>query len=239
MCILFSSFSYPALLEISDLPLYSYEFILIYLYDCHSLFYFSGKLANDIELQKHRHAKSSPLIVVCNGQTYTIKELAPKKAIMSIIHRSIQHHQQRIRNNSADEDDDIYWLKPKPPSRKQSPETEHLLWSGKKKNGSPGVKHKVTFEDSLSGSPRKVRGNIKSPKSGNKTKKQCVKFEDLTDTEDDGDYATLRDIPLIREVNEEHEEALEELLKVCIGTLKLQLSVPGIFFFKISNQIYL
>lgn len=186
------------------------------------------KLPNDIELTKQKHVKNAPLIVISNGQTYTIKDLTPKKAILNVIHKSVQyhqqqqqqqHHHQRVKNIPAigpsDEDDDIYWLKPKPPSPKQSPETEHLLWASKKKS-SPSVKHKVTFEDTLvGGSPRKVRPNSnKSPKTGNKLKKQSVKFEDLTDTDEDGDYATLRDISLIKEVDEEHEDTLEKLLEV-------------------------
>lgn len=48
---------------------------------------------------------------------------------------------------SDDSDEQIYWLRPKSPSPKTSPETsDHLNWLNRKLSG----KHKVTFDDSTS-----------------------------------------------------------------------------------------
>jgi hypothetical protein len=48
---------------------------------------------------------------------------------------------------SDDSEEQIYWLRPKSPSPKTSPETsDHLNWLNRKLSG----KHKVTFDDNTS-----------------------------------------------------------------------------------------
>lgn len=50
--------------------------------------------------------------------------------------------------DSADDDTEIYWLRPKPRSPKCSPsDSDRLNWFNKKLN--PSQKHKVTFDDAV------------------------------------------------------------------------------------------
>uniref|UniRef100_T1JH58 Protein tincar n=1 Tax=Strigamia maritima TaxID=126957 RepID=T1JH58_STRMM len=172
----------------------------------------SSRFLGCIELSNLPSDKGSTL-VVNEGHTYIINESSPRGAIMNIVEKVSSAHSNcasgtsdgtsRHHHARGDEDDDIYWLKPKPTLHKESSsDTRQPSWLSRKKT-SPSPKHKVMFDDSLlSGSPRRTRSATKSPKIG-KIKKQNVKFEDLTDSDDDGDYATLRDLPLVREENED------------------------------------
>ncbi|KFM77509.1 Protein tincar, partial [Stegodyphus mimosarum] len=138
--------------------------------------------------------QEAPLLVIDHGQTYQVREKDSKKAILSVVHKSLSS----IPKISPSEDDDIYWLKPKPPPPKD-PERASTWHRSQRK--SPGAKHKVIFQDGLIGSTancKRTRSLKKSPKAAGRFKKQNVKFEELSDS-DDGDYATLRDMTVVRE----------------------------------------
>lgn len=181
-------------------------------------------LQNDIELLQ-KHNKNVPMIILAGGQIYTIREVIPRKAIMSVVHKHAQFR-RRHRNliSAAEDDEDIYWLKPKSEYSQEQPagalsESETLLLS---RRTSPSNKHKVvTFDDNLTvNSPRHNRKGKLLAKTCPKFKKQNLKMEDLTDTDEDGDYATLRDIPLIQEEEEDHDSSIEDLLKATLSELE-------------------
>lgn len=155
---------------------------------------YAGKAANE-NIEGYRRGKEAPLLVIDNGQTFQVREKMSKKAILSVAQKSVTTSRKQP---TPSDDDDIYWLKPKPPSpkdTKSSPETDRLTWL-KNQRKSPGTKHKVTFEEGLlnSNSCKRTR-SLKSPKTSGKHKKN-VKLEDLSDSNsEEGDYATLKDLP--------------------------------------------
>ncbi|GAB6031446.1 hypothetical protein CHUAL_009217 [Chamberlinius hualienensis] len=175
-------------------------------------------LQNDMELLQ-KHNKNVPMIILAGGQIYTIREIIPRKAIMSVIHKHAQFR-RRHRNLISADDDDIYWLKPRPEYSKEPSESETLLLSSNRRT-SPSNRHKVvTFDENLTvNSPRHNRKG-KLPKTCSKFKKHNLKLEDLTDTDEDGDYATLRDIPLIQEEEEDNDSSIEDLLKATLNELE-------------------
>lgn len=117
-----------------------------------------------------------------------MRERESRKAILNVVQKSLAS----IPKISPAEDDEIYWLKPKPPPKEST-------WNKKNKPGP-----KVIFQDSVgsTASAKRNRSLKKSPKATGRFKKQNVKFEDLSDS-DDGDYATLRDMAVVREEVEE------------------------------------
>ncbi|XP_069698500.1 protein tincar-like isoform X2 [Periplaneta americana] len=155
----------------------------------------SVKLVTDVDLISARHdASDSPLLVVGNGRTYTIADTSPKKAIMSVIQRAAlerkakaaaQAHGSGSTVPTEDNEEQIYWLRPKPPSPKTSPDamSDRLTWLNRKLSGKP----KVTFDDNHSSRKGKT---LLGANKGNKMLDQLAESE-----EDDGDYATLREIP--------------------------------------------
>lgn len=162
-----------------------------------------------LEVARSASERSSPLLVVNEGQTFVINDASPRNAIMTVVEKFSNPSSSQQHSRNLDDDDDVYWLKPKPPLVKGSAENGHQSssWLGRKKN-SPSTKHKVTFDHShMLGNSH--RSSTKSPKIGKLNKKQSIKFEDLTDSDDDGDYATLRDLPLVREENEDEMEELK------------------------------
>ncbi|XP_063223104.1 protein tincar [Bacillus rossius redtenbacheri] len=173
----------------------------------------SVKLVTDVDLASGRQGPDDagaavPLLVVGNGRTYTISEVSPKKAIMGVIQKAALDRKARAAQggsgvSSMDEgDEQIYWLRPKPISPKTSPVTtsDRGTWLNRKLGG---AKHKVTFDDSLNGPTnrslcayKKGKSLLARPGSRGKGKAQRGGLEQLSESEeDDGDYATLREIP--------------------------------------------
>lgn len=164
----------------------------------------NGHISKGLSIQSRGEA---PLLVIDNGQTYQIREKASRKAILNLAHRSVL----RQKHASTADDEDIYWLKPRPPSPKEDPGDEEdddsrpWLRGQRHKVTSPSSKHKVTFDEALS--PTRRKSTSKSPKhsSGSKGKKQSVKFEEYSETaSEEGDYATLTDIPNMEDCDEGH-----------------------------------
>ncbi|XP_012537173.1 protein tincar isoform X2 [Monomorium pharaonis] len=170
----------------------------------------SVKLVTDVDLLSARDDDDSinaPLLVVGNGRTYTIADTSPKRAIMSVIQKAAMERKARSQGgnvdgvdgeSTADGDEQIYWLRPKlRPSPTQSPSdtgsapTSDKGWLNKK------LKHKVTFNDlpSTSGSRNKGKARRGVADGG---------------PDDDGDYATLRELPLITSMDLADDSTSEE-----------------------------
>ncbi|XP_039315081.1 protein tincar isoform X2 [Solenopsis invicta] len=170
----------------------------------------SVKLVTDVDLLSTRDdddGTSAPLLVVGNGRTYTIADTSPKRAIMSVIQKAAMERKARSQGgnvdgvdgeSTADGDEQIYWLRPKlRPSPTQSPSdtggapTSDKGWLNKK------LKHKVTFNDlpSTSGSRNKGKARRGVADGG---------------PDDDGDYATLRELPLITALDPADDSTSEE-----------------------------
>ncbi|XP_068897552.1 protein tincar isoform X2 [Tenebrio molitor] len=143
----------------------------------------SLKLVTDIDLMSSRvdDLSHQPLLIVGNGRTYNIAETSPKKAIMSVIQKATMNKKASNGSvsNQDDEEEQIYWLRPALVSPQSSPdEAKQLCWFKNK------PKHKVTFNETTS-------------TSVNRNKNGGVRGRRLTTMdEDDGDYATLRELPL-------------------------------------------
>ncbi|XP_018400021.1 PREDICTED: protein tincar [Cyphomyrmex costatus] len=170
----------------------------------------SVKLVTDVDLLSARDdddGTNAPLLVVGNGRTYTIADTSPKRAIMSVIQKAAMERKARSQGgnvdgvdgeSTADGDEQIYWLRPKlRPSPTQSPNdtssapTSDKSWLNKK------LKHKVTFNDlpSTSGSRNKGKARRGVADGG---------------PDDDGDYATLRELPLITSLDPADDSTSEE-----------------------------
>ncbi|XP_014600059.1 PREDICTED: protein tincar isoform X3 [Polistes canadensis] len=170
----------------------------------------SVKLVTDVDLLSAREEEdntSAPLLVVGNGRTYTIADTSPKKAIMSVIQKAAMERKARSQGgnvdyadgeSTADGDEQIYWLRPKlRPSPAQSPsdtagtQTNDKGWLNKK------LKPKVTFNDLPSTSGSRNKG---------KTRRGVADGG----PDDDGDYATLRELPLITSLDPADDSNSEE-----------------------------
>ncbi|XP_049962031.1 protein tincar, partial [Schistocerca serialis cubense] len=161
----------------------------------------SVRLVADVKLSSRDAGPGAPLLVIGNGRTYAITESSPKRAIMSVVHRVAAERKPKAAQSIDDiNEEQVYWLRPKPPSPKTSPDSDRLTWLNRKL--STNTKHKVTFDDSLSTSKKGKCLLAKSPKSGSKGKKGPQNGLEQ-ESEDDGDYATLRELP--RAENEENK----------------------------------
>lgn len=182
----------------------------------------SIRLVTDVDLVGARDGScsSAPLLVVGNGRTYTISETSPKKAIMSVIQKAALDRKSKASQGNSEATDEgeeqIYWLRPKPPSPKTSPDSssDRHTWLNRKLSGG-GAKYKVTFEETLSSSNSKKGKSLlsKSPKSGGKGKSKNQRLgdlEQLSESEDDGDYATLREIPLMETIPSNSDDTASE-----------------------------
>lgn len=145
-----------------------------------------GYLPNESQLSSYKPGKETPLFVIKGGQTYQVRERASKKAILHIIQKS--HERERC---TSPDNDDVYWLRPKTLS------TEDIREGGALFRKHSANKNKLRFDSSNASGP--------SPKLAAKFKKQNVKFESLSDTSDDGDYAILRDLVTENEEQENQE----------------------------------
>ncbi|XP_046689315.1 protein tincar isoform X3 [Homalodisca vitripennis] len=144
----------------------------------------SIRLVTEVDLLSTTSDYAQPLLVVGNGRTYTISESSPKKAIMGVIQKCAMEKKARGSQGSASssakdwmdrEEEQIYWLRPKPTTPKHSPDSsssDRLEWLRKPTN----TKHKVTFDPSS---------------------KKCRSSKGPEDSEDDGDYARLRELPML------------------------------------------
>ncbi|XP_043289073.1 protein tincar isoform X2 [Venturia canescens] len=170
----------------------------------------SVKLVTDVDLISSRdedEGASAPLLVVGNGRTYTIADTSPKKAIMSVIQKAAM--ERKARNNggnvdcvdgesTADGEEQIYWLRPKlRPSPAQSPTGQSGQPSNDKGWLNKKLKPKVTFNDlpSTSGSRNKGKARRGIADGG---------------PDDDGDYATLRELPLMSDLDPADDTTSEE-----------------------------
>ncbi|KAK9299404.1 hypothetical protein QLX08_007572 [Tetragonisca angustula] len=168
----------------------------------------SVKLVTDVDLLSARDdddGTNAPLLVVGNGRTYTIADASPKKAIMSVIQKAAIERKARNQGNadsvngdSAADDEQIYWLRPKlRPSPTRSPSdangapTSEKGWLNKK------LKPKVTFNDLPSTSGSRNKGKVRRGTGDG-------------GPEDDGDYATLRELPLITSLDPADDSTSEE-----------------------------
>ncbi|KOC70395.1 Protein tincar [Habropoda laboriosa] len=169
----------------------------------------SVKLVTDVDLLSARDDEdgiSAPLLVVGNGRTYTIADASPKKAIMSVIQKAAVERKTRSQGNtdsvdgeSTADDEQIYWLRPKlRPSPARSPSNANGVSSTEKGWLNKKLKPKVTFNDLPSTSGSRNKGKIRRG------------TDDAGGPEDDGDYATLRELPLITSLDPADDSTSEE-----------------------------
>ncbi|XP_014250524.1 protein tincar [Cimex lectularius] len=143
----------------------------------------SIKLLTDVELLSSSSSScefSVPLLVVASGRTYTVCDSSPKKTIINAIHKAALERKNKLEaeanlnKDAYDENEEqIYWLRPKPISPKNSPDSEisdhGVSWQ---RNAVP--KPKVTFDTTV----------------------KCAR-EFSHGEGDDGDYARLRELPMM------------------------------------------
>lgn len=111
----------------------------------------SVRLVTEVDLLSNSSDDSStqPLLVLGNGRTYSVQDVSPKKAIMSVIQKSTLTKKSKLENGSVCTEDDaeeqIYWLRPAATSTASSPDDTKKLCCFNKK-----AKHKVTFNETSS-----------------------------------------------------------------------------------------
>ncbi|XP_076479728.1 transmembrane protein tincar isoform X2 [Bombus vancouverensis nearcticus] len=168
----------------------------------------SVKLVTDVDLLSARDDEdgtNAPLLVVGNGRTYTIADASPKKAIMSVIQKAAIERKARSQGNvdsvngdSAADDEQIYWLRPKlRPSPTRSPNDGNVAPATEKGWLNKKLKPKVTFNDLPSTSGSRNKGKVRRGTGDG-------------GPEDDGDYATLRELPLITSLDPADDSTSEE-----------------------------
>lgn len=147
----------------------------------------------------------TPLLVIDHGQTYQIREVQSKQAIRNLAHTARFIHPPHVQSPGQDLED-IYWLRPKPPTpvgEKKAQDDEEaanensksLSWLRKKKQ-SPSKKKPA--QDERPGSAKVKRKN-----SFGNLLKNAKKDNDLNEAfSDDGDYATLRQIVIRDETDD-------------------------------------
>ncbi|XP_008198381.1 protein tincar isoform X2 [Tribolium castaneum] len=158
----------------------------------------SLKLVTDIDLMSSRveDLSQQPLLIVGNGRTYNIAETSPKKAIMSVIQKATMSKKASNGSvsNQDDDEEQIYWLRPALVTPQSSPdEAKQLCWFKNK------PKHKVTFNETTSTSVNRKNSGVRG--------RRLTAMD-----EDDGDYATLRELPLPQPVRrpENREDTVSE-----------------------------
>ncbi|XP_071527440.1 uncharacterized protein [Panulirus ornatus] len=133
----------------------------------------SIRLVNEVQLSRQIEDTEGPVMVIGAGKTYLLQEGSPKRSLMKLVMHTVTQKKAR------GEEEEIYWLRPKPPSGGGG------NWT--KRKHSPGVKHKVTFNDTPSTSRKRDSGRGHCPDV----------LHDLSESEtsdSDGDYARLRDV---------------------------------------------
>ncbi|XP_060527941.1 protein tincar [Cylas formicarius] len=144
----------------------------------------SLRLVHDVNLSNHRSEEAvsqQPLLVIGNGRTYTITENSPKKAIMGVIQKAAFVKKSKSNGSITTNDDgeeQIYWLRPALAPPMNSPDSaKYFCWFKKR------PKQKVTFNETSSTSANRAKSSVR---------RSTIPGMD----EDDGDYATLRELPL-------------------------------------------
>lgn len=163
----------------------------------------SLRLIHSVHLNNQPHSDEAsppqPLLIIGNGRTYTVADTLPKKAIMEVLQRSAIVKKSksngifgckkfdkklliRICNKtgsmtaSEDLSEEIYWLRPTLDETSQSQKrSKYLKWFRKKS--------KQNFTEASNTSPKRTKNNLRN---------SVIPGID----EDDGDYATLRELPL-------------------------------------------
>ncbi|XP_030768318.1 protein tincar isoform X3 [Sitophilus oryzae] len=144
----------------------------------------SLRLVHDVHLSNHRTEETvqqQPLLVIGNGRTYTVSETSPKKAIMGVIQKAALIKKSKSNGSittNDDSDDQIYWLRPAlVPSLNSPDSSKYFCWFKKR------PKQKVTFNE---------LSNTTITRNKSSVRRSVIPGMD----EDDGDYATLRELPL-------------------------------------------
>ncbi|XP_056634976.1 protein tincar [Diorhabda sublineata] len=142
----------------------------------------SLRLVHDVHLSSHREdAAQQPLLVIGNGRTYSVSDISPKRAIMGVIQKAALIKKSKSNGSITTNDDaeeQIYWLRPAIAPSQNSPDgLKYFCWFKKK------PKQKVTFDESTSTSANRTKSSVR---------RSTIPGMD----EDDGDYATLRELPL-------------------------------------------
>ncbi|XP_042859825.1 protein tincar-like [Penaeus japonicus] len=134
----------------------------------------SIRLVNEVQLSKQVEDTEGPVMVIGAGKTYLLQEGSPKRSLMKLVMHTVTEKKAR------GEEEEIYWLRPKPPPGGSE------TWN--KRKHSPGAKHKVTFDDTPSTS-RKRDSN-----RGSMCPDVLHDLSDSDTSDSDGDYARLRDV---------------------------------------------
>ncbi|XP_072379513.1 protein tincar [Diabrotica undecimpunctata] len=142
----------------------------------------SLRLVHDVHLNSHREdASQQPLLVIGNGRTYSVSETSPKRAIMGVIQKAALIKKSKSNGSittNDDGDEQIYWLRPAIVPSQNSPDgSKYFCWFKKK------PKQKVTFDESTSNAANRTKSSVR---------RSTIPGMD----QDDGDYATLRELPL-------------------------------------------
>ncbi|KAL7294943.1 hypothetical protein TKK_0011863 [Trichogramma kaykai] len=159
----------------------------------------SIRLVTDVDLMNSKDdsgedasSPNAPLLVLGNGRTYTVAETSPKKAIMGVIQKAAIDRRSRSQGNSIDALD----------GDAAGDGDEQIYWLRPKlrplpvQAGDKKPKQKVTFNDLPSTSRSKGKSR--------------------DGTIDDGDYATLRELPLASGHDEDNTSEENKLLE-CVS----------------------
>ncbi|KAL1505371.1 hypothetical protein ABEB36_004954 [Hypothenemus hampei] len=122
-----------------------------------------------------------PFLIIGNGRTYTVSDTLPKRAIMDVLQRNVLVKKSKSNGSMAlsdDLSDEIYWLRPNREGNFQSQNrSRYLRWFRKKS------KQKLVFEETKNATAKRTKSSVRN---------SVIPGID----EDDGDYATLRELPI-------------------------------------------
>ncbi|XP_069191966.1 protein tincar isoform X3 [Procambarus clarkii] len=161
----------------------------------------SIRLVNEVQLSKQIEDTEGPVMVIGAGKTYLLQEGSPKRSLMKLVMHTVTQKKAR------GEEEEIYWLRPKPPPGGEG------SWS--KRKHSPGVKHKVTFNDTPSTSRKRDSGRGQCPDV-------LHNLSESETSDSDGDYARLRDVSFpgpTRRLSHKEEQTEEPAVSVAEGSL--------------------
>ncbi|CAG9772839.1 unnamed protein product [Ceutorhynchus assimilis] len=121
-----------------------------------------------------------PLLIIGNGKTYTVTDVSPKKAIMDVLQKNGSIKTSKSKGSMTTNDDiseGIYWHRPALDVARSQSKSKCFPWFKMKS------KQKVVFDELSSTSANRNKSKIRN---------SVIPGID----EDDGDYATLRELPL-------------------------------------------
>ncbi|XP_066245516.1 protein tincar isoform X2 [Euwallacea similis] len=134
---------------------------------------------NNQQQRTEEASTQQPLLIIGNGRTYTVADTLPKKAIMEVLQRSAIVKKSKSNGSMAASEDmseEIYWLRPTLDGSSQAQKrSKYLRWFRRKSRQS--------FVETSNTSPKRAKPNARN---------SVIPGID----EDDGDYATLRELPL-------------------------------------------